>query len=273
VKHRRHSIDLPPVHRHDDAFFQKKTNNGIAFLTGYKFYTRGSCMYRNKVKGFTLIELLVVIAIIAILAAILFPVFAKARERARATSCSNNLKQLGTAALIYSEQYDETLPMGWYEPEGHWQIVLRPFIGESKGANNNQWEVGTSIRTCASAPEGKRFAYSYNPWAGDQRQPGNERVITQSDIQNITEMVWFGDGVQVPGDWGMNSSATFWYWEFPLHTNEDKTRKDDDVWEQRGKVFYRHDKAAMIVYTDGHVKPVKKGTLTVNNWKAHPNQE
>ncbi|MEO7715978.1 MAG: DUF1559 domain-containing protein [Capsulimonas sp.] len=63
-----------------------------------------------KIKGFTLIELLVVIAIIAILAAILFPVFAKAREKARQISCASNEKQIGLALLQYAQDYDETYP-------------------------------------------------------------------------------------------------------------------------------------------------------------------
>jgi prepilin-type N-terminal cleavage/methylation domain-containing protein len=69
-------------------------------------------MYRNRQRNsaFTLIELLVVIAIIAILAAILFPVFAQARERARAISCVSNMKQAGLALVMYVQDYDETVP-------------------------------------------------------------------------------------------------------------------------------------------------------------------
>src|SRR5665213_1677179 len=65
---------------------------------------------RTTRKGFTLIELLVVIAIIAILAAILFPVFAKAREKARQTACASNLKQMALAELQYVQDYDEIFP-------------------------------------------------------------------------------------------------------------------------------------------------------------------
>src|ERR1044071_5637247 len=66
--------------------------------------------------GFTLIELLVVIAIIAILAAILFPVFAQAREKARSISCMSNNKQYATATLMYAQDYDERFPMAaWFD--------------------------------------------------------------------------------------------------------------------------------------------------------------
>ncbi|MBI5831264.1 MAG: DUF1559 domain-containing protein [Armatimonadetes bacterium] len=65
---------------------------------------------RHRSDGFTLIELLVVIAIIAILAAILFPVFAKAREKARSSSCQSNLKQIGTSMAMYTQDYDERFP-------------------------------------------------------------------------------------------------------------------------------------------------------------------
>src|SRR6188508_3224214 len=65
----------------------------------------------SKFRGFTLIEILVVIAIIALLAAILFPVFSRARENARRAACMSNLKQIGLAIVQYTQDYDERLPM------------------------------------------------------------------------------------------------------------------------------------------------------------------
>jgi prepilin-type N-terminal cleavage/methylation domain-containing protein/prepilin-type processing-associated H-X9-DG protein len=78
-----------------------------------------------KRAGFTLIELLVVIAIIAILAAILFPVFAQAREKARATSCLSNMKQLALSNLMYAQDYDETFcAQGPPGPENNWGWMM-----------------------------------------------------------------------------------------------------------------------------------------------------
>ena len=88
----------------------------------------------GKRGGFTLIELLVVIAIIAILAAILFPVFARAREKARAISCLSNLKQLGLAAEMYSQDYDEMYvphchrPIMSQPPTYYWFEIIQPYI-------------------------------------------------------------------------------------------------------------------------------------------------
>ncbi len=87
-------------------------------------------------RGFTLIELLVVIAIIAILAAILFPVFAQAREAARKTSCLNNMKQMSTAIQMYTQDYDETYPQAyWYANDNNasggymqWTGFLQSYI-------------------------------------------------------------------------------------------------------------------------------------------------
>ena len=82
-----------------------------------------------KPKAFTLIELLVVIAIIAILAAILFPVFARARENARRSSCQSNLKQIGLGIMQYTQDYDEFYPKGrLYNTAGNWAQVTLPYI-------------------------------------------------------------------------------------------------------------------------------------------------
>ena len=87
-------------------------------------------------KGFTLIELLVVIAIIAILAAILFPVFAQARDKARSISCLSNVKQVGLGFMMYVQDWDETFPIAWGYPDGStWFTAVYPYV--KNGATPN----------------------------------------------------------------------------------------------------------------------------------------
>ncbi|MBC7807968.1 MAG: prepilin-type N-terminal cleavage/methylation domain-containing protein [Akkermansiaceae bacterium] len=92
------------------------------------------CPPKSRSFGFTLIELLVVIAIIAILAAILFPVFAQAREKARSTACLSNMRQTGTAVMMYAQDMDEVLTMGFYYVRAggvgrvHWTNMLQPYV-------------------------------------------------------------------------------------------------------------------------------------------------
>jgi prepilin-type N-terminal cleavage/methylation domain-containing protein/prepilin-type processing-associated H-X9-DG protein len=114
-------------------------------------------MRRN---GFTLIELLVVIAIIAILAAILFPVFAQAREKARQTSCLSNHRQVGTAAMMYVQDYDEAwvpYSVGAGANQKLWPVLFQPYI-----KNTNIFkEPSNSSRTFWEAQKGQP-----QEWAG-----------------------------------------------------------------------------------------------------------
>jgi len=111
-------------------------------------------MQRNT-RGFTLIELLVVIAIIAILAAILFPVFAQAREKARAISCLSNLRQSSTATLMYTQDYDETFPMSLFMAMSPAPCVVTFYHAISPYQKN------ANIMQCPSRPRAVDFVVGW----------------------------------------------------------------------------------------------------------------
>lgn len=136
--------------------------------------------HSRRADGFTLIELLVVIAIIAILAAILFPVFGRARENARRTSCASNLKQLGLGLVQYAQDYDETYPKAFYyynngaNRSDSWETAIAPYLGvkvaQINGSRFLQCPSDTVARTSGTprsyvvAAAGSPFAY--NPGTG-----------------------------------------------------------------------------------------------------------
>ncbi|MGV3722603.1 MAG: DUF1559 domain-containing protein [Actinomycetota bacterium] len=183
-------------------------------------------------KGFTLIELLVVIAIIAILAAILFPVFARAREAARATSCRSNVKQIMTAIMMYTQDYDETLHYhdGRTAPQTCWAAIMNPYI-----KNGNVWK-------CASD------ATATNVWDGS---------ATDYGISYGWSWTWMNGmslaSIQKPADTIGVTDATNWVsraWDnYPV------------VAPNYYPVVYRHSEMANIGFLDGHVKSMKIGAV------------
>jgi len=132
-------------------------------------------------RGFTLIELLVVIAIIAILAAILFPVFARARENARKSTCQSNLKQMGTANSMYLQDYDQVLPR-WlvgspaktgriYTDYFYWYELLVPYM-----KNDGVWRCpsdSTPYVSTAPPPADQRLYVSYGMNCAHDQTLGN----------------------------------------------------------------------------------------------------
>jgi prepilin-type N-terminal cleavage/methylation domain-containing protein len=135
-----------------------------------------------KKKAFTLIELLVVIAIIAILAAILFPVFAQAREKARATSCLSNLKQIGTASMMYVQDYDEQ-----YYPSSYNCVVTCP---EYLDASSNVIPAAKGLG--GNALKTYYWVYLLQPYVKNYQMfkcPSNANGFIPGDAAKVTTFV------------------------------------------------------------------------------------
>ena len=130
-------------------------------------------MKRSPSRGFTLIELLVVIAIIAILAAILFPVFAQAREKARQASCLSNQKQWTNATLMYIQDFDETFPMAYGQYNGAWtvyDVVDAPYNWEcTNGTCGPKWTAWSgSYWVNSTQPYAKNYQIAECPSAAKE---------------------------------------------------------------------------------------------------------
>ena len=191
-----------------------------------------------KRKGFTLIELLVVIAIIAILAAILFPVFAKAREKARTASCASNLKQIAIGITQYAQDYDETLPNAY---------VGAPYLVATQGCN---WATGIQpylksiqVFRCPSDSTGPANSYVYNNWGLNQR--------ALAAVDQPAQMILVMDGQATGLD--ANSTPTNAATGYGLNV-------DCTLWENGWRVcaqdrkLPRHMEQNNIAFVDGHVK-------------------
>ena len=221
-------------------------------------------------KGFTLIELLVVIAIIAILAAILFPVFARAREKARQSSCQSNMKQLGIAFAMYLSDYDNTTPDCRYttptanllDPNNPTPVTVWFSHAEVMMPYIKNWQVlqcpsqQVIIRYAGAAPNNIRV-YSYgrqlgyfNNSPGHNSQPWRipESLIPlPAETVNMQEsdscnrpgprlILWPGSNVAVP--WAADGYAP----------------------------SMRHNDGSNFLFYDGHVKWSKPDGMPAKNW-------
>jgi len=208
---------------------------------------------RERKSAFTLIELLVVIAIIAILAAILFPVFAKAREKARQSSCSSNVKQLMLGALQYAQDYDEKLCMGHNSlGGGQWYGVISPYLKS------------TQILTCpskSSQPRGYGASVNVSWWGnayalGDIPAVANTSFIVDAGQCNTTAVT----GSSTPGTWAAaETGSTDWQWTCPTGwTGSGTYWSTDDTWGNYSRrPVGRHNEGLNVGFMDGHVKWLK----------------
>ncbi len=226
--------------------------------------------------GFTLIELLVVIAIIAILAAILFPVFAQARERARAISCISNLKQLGTATMMYTQDYDEmffTQPFPGCNtdpslgPTGYWLYypdLLYPYVKsvalfKEPDFDGYPWWEYTCFIGSPGAPAGLQQSPNVRSLADYHLGYGiNETLLdgprptALADVQRSAEVMVFSDG------YGL------WNTYIGYCLNVDGAYRAYAISSDQVDWFYgppRHFNGANFTFTDGHAK-FAKVTLT-----------
>jgi prepilin-type N-terminal cleavage/methylation domain-containing protein/prepilin-type processing-associated H-X9-DG protein len=218
---------------------------------------------RSKNKGFTLIELLVVIAIIAILAAILFPVFSRAREKARQAVCMSNLKQIGTAVMMYVQDWDECYPLwgcqfGPIVDPNAWTRDPSPFVRIFPYVKNVKvYDCPSTGRTTgdyvlAGSTSGgpKRYYcnfYGWDLWAfGTRTTP---RTLSQ---------------FQTPADKIMIADARQHYLASPLCYPGGPCRA-----AYYGNLYPRHNEGCNIVFADGHVKwmTYKEAYLNKKYWQ------
>ena len=221
----------------------------------------------QRISGFTLIELLVVIAIIAILAAILFPVFARARENARRSSCQSNLKQIGLGFAQYVQDYDERTP-GLYtnrvggpafdDGDQGWVILLQPYVKSYQIFQCPSETNGPVVNTALTETDTGWTDYFYNRIFGGQSATNGG---SGSDGRSIA-LPQFPSNIIIAGDYFSGHSAS--------NHNGNSATQHDATCTTGANGFNRTDgtnpanrhlEGANYAFLDGHVKWLKQGAF------------
>ena len=213
---------------------------------------------QSRNSGFTLIELLVVIAIIAILAAILFPVFARARENARRSSCMSNLKQIGLGWQQYAQDYDEkVVPAtinGCTATAFAWTVIMQPYLKS------------TQILVCPSDSD-SNVSYTYNIIASRSNPAAcsSPRIIGALPLPAQTPIFLDGEGIKYPNASQTQNQAPMFFvnvgtpgsFSARALTNPANPGAGSIGYNIAGNVTLRHFDGANYAFADGHAKWLK----------------
>ncbi len=208
---------------------------------------------RSHRRAFTLIELLVVIAIIAILAAILFPVFAKAREAARSSACLSHMKQMGMGVMMYTQDYDETMPAAsrtWVvngsNVGARWMHQTYPYIKNAK------------LFDCPSAPR-NLFWSGPNNYGNAGTYGYNARYLNNQALAAIGKPAETYLILETPG--GGTSNRYRARPDVQTGTNSWAGAPWGTWAVGQSRVAYRHNDNTNVAFVDGHVKVAKRGDV------------
>lgn len=242
---------------------------------------RETVMKRRSQSGFTLIELLVVIAIIGILAAILFPVFARARENARRTSCLSNMKQMGLGFMMYVQDYDDTYPFyqqsnGTVPETGFWYInnlwywmnSIYPYVKSTQlfrcPSSLNQGTSLASIRVANYGVNQNIIGTQANPpiKMAQIQTPAQSYMVLDAGQYNIN----YSAALSTAGTSGQVGHSHYLPGACSFYTRT--LASVSYAWQRDDCLTYRHLEGINVTYADGHAKWHNFKTIAGESQKA-----